>query len=196
MSQIKKASILFCMLLALAVFVSGCGDANPEAIFDFSDVHPAGWLPAEHVAAASADIASCTECHGEALDGGVAATPCTLCHLGSASEVHPLPWGDFAYSRHNSYVGANGTSSCANVYCHGAALGGVAESGPSCTSCHMGGVNSVHPTDWTDDVSHGIYVGLNGTISCATAACHGLDLMGVVESGPSCFNGSEAGCHP
>jgi len=188
--------MMFCVLLALAVAASGCGDANPEAVFGFDDAHPAGWLPAGHAAAASADTSSCTECHGTALDGGVSATACTTCHLGSPTEVHPLTWGFFAYSRHGDFVDANGTASCANVYCHGAALDGVVSSGPSCTSCHMGGVNSAHPTDWTDNISHGLYVGLNGTSSCATAVCHGPDLTGVIESGPSCFQGNNAACHP
>lgn len=252
MSQIKKAPVLFCILLSLAVFVSGCGDANPEATFDPDTGHPSGWLPAGHAARASAGIASCTECHGAALDGGISAVGCTTCHLGSATEIHPLGWGDFAYSRHGDYVEANGAVSCSNISCHGAnlegvagsgpsctschlgseseihplswgafayarhdefvgtdgttscengachgpALSGVEESGPSCTSCHLGGVNSVHPTDWSSLLSHGAYATTNGLSSCANGACHGRDLMGVTESGPSCLQGISAGCHP
>lgn len=117
-------------------------------------------------------------------DSGVS---CTSCHLGGVDSVHPTSWGELTYYYHAVYARANGTSSCANVNCHGATLEGVSGSGPSCTSCHMGGVNSVHPAAWNADITlHKPYVGTFGTSACATAVCHGSDLKGVYLSGPHC----------
>jgi predicted CxxxxCH...CXXCH cytochrome family protein len=77
--------------------------------------------------------------------------------------------------------------------CHGNDFsGGI--SGVSCTQCHIGGVNSVHPVSWGTGSqivpNHGAYVVSNGTTSCSNAYCHGSDLSGVTNSGPACAN-----CH-
>ena len=71
--------------------------------------------------------------------------------------------------------------------CHGSDyLGGI--SLVSCSSCHLGGTYSVHPTGWLGDAcsNHGSYALLNGTTACASTYCHGADLTGVTLSGPSC----------
>jgi hypothetical protein len=71
--------------------------------------------------------------------------------------------------------------------CHGSDFsGGI--SGVSCSQCHLGGVDSVHPADWGSNILtlHGAYVNLNGTGSCANAYCHGTQLQGVDQSGPAC----------
>lgn len=80
--------------------------------------------------------------------------------------------------------------------CHGTALdGGISR--VSCSSCHMGGATSVHPADWTPIFStHGPYVDTNGVDACANQYCHGTDLTGVENSGPSCDkNSGTGGCH-
>ena len=129
----------------------------------------------------------CSTCHGADLKGGISGVSCTSCHLGSPTSVHPADWVP-VYSMHDPYVETNGTGACANLYCHGASLTGVANSGPSCTSCHMGGVTEIHPAGWLGDAcsNHGSYAFINGTAGCANAACHGADLGGVSQSGPSC----------
>ncbi|MEJ2254040.1 MAG: hypothetical protein P8Y75_06700 [Nitrospirota bacterium] len=82
----------------------------------------------------------------------------------------------------------NGPEACANGACHGANLDGVTESGPACDSCHLGGDFSVHPLDWTGDITaHGDFVALNGSSTCANVVCHGRNLEGVLSSGISCF---------
>src|SRR3989339_324786 len=61
--------------------------------------------------------------------------------------------------------GADYKGGSANVSCHGAALTGISKSGPSCTLCHLGGVNSFHPTEWgtSPDLLHKDYVKVEGT---------------------------------
>ena len=189
MSQIRKTSLALGLLLLLFVSVlSGCGDSNSQANLDAtSGKHPAGWLPTGHKTAAQAHPETCTECHGSDFTGGISKIACTECHLGNQESVHPLQWGHFAYALHGSYVTINGTASCANALCHGTNLDGVGGTGPSCTSCHIGGPTSFHPVEWnTNFVLHGSYVGQNGTASCRNTACHGANLQGVFLSGPSC----------
>lgn len=80
--------------------------------------------------------------------------------------------------------------------CHGEELnGGIA--GVTCTQCHIGGAESVHPLDWQDTsatpngkVKHRWYVIQNGTVSCENQYCHGASLAGVTDSGNNC-----ADCH-
>ncbi len=131
-------------------------------------------------------------CHGADLNGVPGSGPsCTICHMGGVGSVHPLDWGDLTYVKHATYVATNGTAACSNINCHGADLSGVQGSGPSCTSCHLGGVFSVHPLDWDDNfLQHAIYVGSHGTSACSNVVCHGAQLQGVLLSGPSCFS-----CH-
>jgi hypothetical protein len=120
--------------------------------------------------------------------------------MGDQQNVHPLDWGYLAYAKHSDYVTQNGIASCNNVYCHGTSLTGVTSSGPSCSSCHLGGPMQVHPGSYTDKQTdfdnwatnttssnfHGTYVATNGVNSCENAVCHGTNLQGVTNSGESC----------
>jgi hypothetical protein len=187
MSQIRTTSLALGMLLVMVVVgLSGCGNSNSQSTFDAqSGQHPAGWVPTGHVVAAQVNILSCTECHSDDLTGGISRVPCTLCHLGNAFAIHPVQWGQYAYALHGPFATQNGTASCANVSCHGLNLEGA--TGPSCTSCHMGGTNSVHPLSWNADITlHAGYVSQNGTNACRNVVCHGANLQGVFLSGPSC----------
>jgi hypothetical protein len=196
MSQIKITSLVLGVLLSMAVLIlSGCGDRNSQSNFDAqSGTHPAGWLPTGHMVAAQLNILSCTDCHGDDFTGGISKVACTQCHLGNQQEIHPLQWGQFAYALHGSFAKLNGTTSCANALCHGTNLDGVGGTGPSCTSCHLGGPTSAHPADWNTaaDFSsgqlplHAQFVGANGTSACRNVVCHGANLQGVFLSGPSC----------
>jgi len=197
--QIIKTSLV--LALALLTFLgvlalSGCGDKNSDSDFSpDSGQHPAGWLPGGHAAAAQAHSSTCLPCHGTDLAGGISNVSCTTCHLGGPFNVHPLAWtqqGDFVYALHGGYVDQNGSAACANQFCHGTDLSGVAGSGPSCSSCHLGGPFSPHPLAWANDVTvHGGYVQQNGTFGppnqgCRNTACHGAQLEGVFLSGPAC----------
>jgi len=208
----KKYIMLLLLLAAVGIVAVGCGDSNPEATFDAvsgDQGHVPNWLPSKHADEASSDLSSCTECHGFDFSGGISELACTSCHLGSETEVHPLDWEAFSYARHDAFVEANGNTSCAVSSCHGAGLGGVEKSGPSCiTECHLGGLDAIHPPEWFDidggDIvdlvyfRHVKFVEENGTALCENAACHGAGdarqnippLSGVEESGPACLN-----CH-
>ncbi len=75
--------------------------------------------------------------------------------------------------------------------CHGSDLmGGISK--VSCTTCHLGGPADVHLAsynnyDWSQ-AGHGQYVVFsgNGATACRNVYCHGNDLKGVANSGPSC----------
>jgi hypothetical protein len=195
MSQISKQRVLPVLFFFLGLLmITGCSSSDTDTVFDPTVGHPDDWLPAEHAFVAAADLGSCTECHGADFEGGIANVACDDCHLGSELSVHPLEWDDNAAVLHDSYVQTNGNTSCAVSVCHGANLDGVPNSGPSCSGCHMGGVDSKHPQDWGDSafIPHRDYVKENGTSACANAACHGEDLTGVSGSGPGCFL---VGCH-
>jgi hypothetical protein len=194
MPSIKKPSLALALaLLALLglLSVAGCGDKNSYSTYD-PDIgqHPAGWLPAGHAPAALRAIDTCTQCHGQDLNGGISKVSCNLCHLGGPGHVHPVEWdihGHFGYALHGGYVQQHGAQACANIYCHGANLEGVAGSGPSCSSCHMGGPFEIHPQVWRNDITlHGGWVLQNGTAGCRNATCHGPQLQGVFLSGPGC----------
>ena len=201
MSRGRKTSLKPFLLLLLSAFLAaGCGgDSNstdfgtgPGTARPVSGIHPPGWLPDGHTPEAKANVQSCADCHGNDFAGGTTNIGCTQCHLGNQNSIHPTQWGTFAYALHGNYVKVNGTSSCANVTCHGANLNGVPGSGPSCTQCHMGGPNSKHPVEWNTNIKlHKDYVASNGSSSCRSSVCHGTDLKGVFLSGPSC-----GACHP
>jgi hypothetical protein len=193
MSQVKKATMLILPLLTSLLLTAGCSSPNAQSQFSANgQQHAADWLPAGHMTAAQADENSCTECHGSDFSGGISKVSCTGCHLGGVDSVHPVEWSGVTGTAHADYVTTNGNTSCANANCHGTTLSGVAGSGPSCTSCHLGGSDSVHPQDWGDLTyyKHSLYATANGTASCSNAGCHGPTLAGVTGSGPSCTS-----CH-
>ena len=104
---------------------------------------------------------------------------------------HPedwLPAGHMTAAR-------NDMASCQG--CHGADLkSGI--SGVGCTTCHMGGATtSIHLPAWSGTAilsQHGPYVRSNGFTECRNQYCHGNDLKGVANSGPSCASNT-TGCH-
>lgn len=202
MSQIRISSLASGLLLTLFVFtLSGCGDKNSLATFDSSTgkhVNPASWSLVPHKNAATANDEPCRECHGSDFKGGTSRVDCTTqCHLGDEKNVHPLIWGNSIDLLHAFYVTVNGTSRCGNASCHGTDLKGVASSGFSCTSCHIGDATHKHPlvgwsvSDFSIYSSHPAYVGVNTDTRCANAVCHGVNRDGAAPAtGPSCSS-----CH-
>lgn len=102
----------------------------------------------------------------------------------STSGKHPANWLPAGHS----VAAEENINGC--VECHGEDLtGGIAK--VSCVNvpgCHIGGATSAHPVLWGQlaYALHAGYVTTNGNASCATALCHGTDLLGVADSGPSC----------
>jgi len=188
MPPVRKISLTPFLLLLSGFLLAGCGDSNSQNNFDLvSGKHPANWLPAVHKTAATPNAETCAQCHGADYRGGISKIACTQCHLGDQNSIHPTAWGIYAYALHADYVNLNGTTGCANAYCHGPNLDGVGGTGPSCTQCHLGGINSFHPVAWNTNIRlHKGYVQANGDSSCRNDACHGANLQGVYLSGPAC----------
>jgi predicted CxxxxCH...CXXCH cytochrome family protein len=146
MSQIVKRSLAAIILASgLLAFLSGCGNTRNDIFDPETGKHKAGWLPEQHMLAATSGTTSlgapvpstdnCIACHGTDLLGGIAQVSCTDCHMGGPTAVHPMTW-DPVYLTHGPTASSDGTAACSNLYCHGPSLGGVASSGPACTTCH------------------------------------------------------------
>lgn len=144
--------------------------------------HPApAWVVADHKTAALTDNTVCQKCHGTNYLGGGSHIACNSCHMENQTKVHRLAWYPDVQLNHRAYALANGTSSCANQYCHGTNLTGVANSGPSCSTCHTwpftegacGTCHAIPPagTTFPDTAGrHAIHTGLGSYITCDT--CH------------------------
>lgn len=105
----------------------------------------------------------------------------TQAGLNPSSGKHEANW---LPALHKNTAKAN-ISECTG--CHGEDLqGGISK--VSCTRCHLGNGLSIHPVLWGNFAYafHAGYVNTNGNASCAVASCHGANLLGVANSGPSC----------
>ena len=169
------------VLLLLAGALSGCSGANDRSTFDADrGAHAADWLPAGHMTAANADLTGCGDCHGADFGGGISRLGCDRCHMGGATSVHPAGWVRDACYNHGAYSIAAGTAACANGYCHGVDLGGVAGSGPACTACHAmphtatcGSCHALPPATG----SHAVHMdsAVMATVVCGTCHSSGCD---------------------
>ncbi len=144
--------------------------------------HPApAWVVPDHKTQALTDSIICQKCHGTDYLGGGSHNACNSCHMENQTKVHRINWYPDVRFNHSAYAKANGTTSCSNVYCHGANLTGVTLSGPSCSTCHIWPLNladcaSCHGTPPTGAVfpniagRHSEHTALSTNIVCAT--CH------------------------
>jgi len=195
-----KIATYFCLTTVAFIAVVGCGEVNDDNVFSSSKDeghYQSDWLEVKHIKAATDDLESCTACHGEDLSGGISKASCTVCHIGDALSAHPLDWGDYSYSKHDDYIKdkgyVNALLSCNTAICHGTDWKG-GTTGPSCKTCHMGGIGLKHPTSdiviWAKGAnepdSHAAYVKNNGIDVCANKACHGEYLEGAEGTGMSC----------
>lgn len=179
MSSIKPSHVIGSALLALAL--GGCGDRNDKAVFSPESGHSSDWNVA-HKTAANADVASCTECHGASLDGGIVKVGCF--------STPRMSYNGFACHSTNPMVNINCTS------CHGATPNGtaapnragahakhVALPGVTCATCHDGSgfgtathgkviTVSALPNSFKAKVSTSFgYDAADGT--CSGVICHG-----------------------
>ncbi len=202
MSPMNRIVLLGALILAGMLTLGGCGSstANSQAPFnEATEQHPAGWLPSGHAQAAKADPASCIECHGSDLSGGISRVSCMTCHLnGSPFELTNCtschgnpPTGTVAPNRaaaHNTDTG------------HFAAQVKLPD---GCNTCHSGaGTGTMNHDNGVVDVSLlNSYSAKSGTIAynadgtCSNVSCHGGQttpawLTGTVDVNNQCLT-----CH-
>ncbi len=120
-------------------------------------------------------LASCQTCHGEDLKAPQNGKTCFSCHPSYPHQkISATDWG--TYEGHGSYSLSHSKEEC--LLCHGTDLKGGAHSETSCFSCHT---PYPHLTGWVNPLGqpqgHGIFVEVSGSASCATARCHGINLI-------------------
>lgn len=119
-------------------------------------------------------------CLGAALALGGCGDQNSRAVFGTETGKHPAGWVPTGHR-----VAAQASAdSCRD--CHGANLdGGI--SLVACSRCHPESPFDVHPLAFGDlaYARHAGFVAVNGTASCAIAACHGTDLLGGAAA-PSC----------
>jgi predicted CxxxxCH...CXXCH cytochrome family protein len=151
----------------------GCGTPNDQAVFDpDTQKHIDAWLWSGHAPAAQGNIASCTECHGEDLQGGMSGVACSTCHLNGLSAMTGCtschgkpPTGTNAPNRRGAHTAHNALPIIANV----------------CDTCHSGaGSNaSKHYNGAVDTQILSTYnaasgaAALNTDGTCSNVSCHG-----------------------
>lgn len=120
-------------------------------------------------------FSSCQNCHGMDLKTMKAGRNCFSCHQSYPHQfVSSAQWQDF--EGHGIYALTNTMTEC--KMCHGADYRGTTWNNVSCFSCH----NSYpHLPGWVvpqvEIQAHWEYVSTNGTTSCATERCHGVNLV-------------------
>ena len=194
----QRSFVIVLSLIALSVLF-GCSSQNSQTAFNpDKGKHGTSWLPAGHSTAAvsgnagnvsassAAPGAACTECHGADLTGGISGVSCTKCHLGGPASIHPADW-DPIYGTHGPYANTNGTTACANQYCHGTSLQGASGSGPACTTCHSWPYNAASVTC---GACHSIPP--SGTASPNIAGRHAQHATSNVASCDVCHKGASA----
>ena len=138
MSPVMNISIRGLLAILALLALSACGDSNGDTFPRDTGKHPENWVLSGHkVKALNNGVDSCFECHGENGVGGISNVPCSNCHLGGPTSLHPLAWGSGPVNvtnNHGAYLVNNSIDSCASVYCHGVNLEG--SSGPACVACH------------------------------------------------------------
>ncbi|MDX1763529.1 MAG: cytochrome c3 family protein [bacterium] len=100
MSQINRNILIPFIACLLATLISACSSGsggsgaifNPEGSGGSGGGHPSGWLNRNsgnfHADAYLRDVGSCTECHGPALQGGIAQVGCYAANRGNVA-CHP-----------------------------------------------------------------------------------------------------------
>ena len=150
-----------------------------------------------------AGTAKCEKGQGTNLNTVKKGQACFTCHLSFPHDKFSSPAVWKNVEGHGNYILNMGSETEENIkecrMCHGVNYEGGNRGQPPCFLCHVSyphlktqvgtGTTAV---PWKDKTRHGSYVNANGTTSCATANCHGTNLIPEVNvtRGPSC-----AGCH-
>lgn len=139
---------------------------------------------------------TCKLCHGEDLKKSIKGLNCNSCH-GSYPHSANSNWGQ--YEGHGLYTLSHSMEECQT--CHGTDYQGGERGNPSCFSCHK---PFPHNDGWYETPmngkkqGHGLYVENNGTTTCATANCHGVNLVPTpgTSQGPNCTTCHQPYPHP
>lgn len=114
---------------------------------------------------------------------------CFSCHITYPhTKFSATEWKN--YEGHGKSILDEGTDKTECFMCHGSSdLTGGPRGQNFCFECHASYPHL--PADWRTPQGHGAYVNARGSTSCATARCHGENLVADQRSrGPSC-----SGCH-
>lgn len=128
---------------------------------------------------------SCQPCHGTDLKTKEGGRNCFSCHPAFPHSFFNSQWA--TYAGHGAYTLGATRTEC--QLCHGTDYKGGIFNTPSCFGCHPA---YPHLEGWypavTGALAHWDYVSQNGTTSCATQYCHGVDLTPTadVTQGPDC----------
>jgi len=204
MSPIANYKALGFILCGFIATIAACSSPNTKSILDpETGKHSANWI-VDHRITFLKDQATCTECHGSDLKGGISGVSCfsasfggMTCHANGPSG-HPAGWaspdshGAAAKSAPDAAT-TKGFSTC--QACHGNNFsGGLAQA--SCFTCH--GVNAPHPpAPWRGGAR--THTTTNTANAPVCGLCHwGGQLVGVYAplppgAQPGCFNGTL--CH-
>lgn len=132
------------------------------------------------------DTKNCSECHGEAFQGGNSKVSCYTCH---STFPHKAEWMDESSDQfHGAFVQNNDWDTKACGSCHGEDFKG-GSTGVSCYDCHA---IFPHPANWLNSDSeefHGHVLRNNDWDVSSCATCHGNDFQGG-ETKVSCYT-----CH-
>ncbi|NVN98921.1 MAG: CxxxxCH/CxxCH domain-containing protein [Geobacteraceae bacterium] len=184
MSQINIGK--FIGILLLTASLSACGDASTNSQVSQTMPHPSGWTTSHK----SANLASCVECHGEDLGGGISRISCMsptavsgfICH---ATNPVNNPVGCISCHGADPY-GPYGSTAPNRKFAHSKHTLLI----PACKSCHpnagsgtpnharataTGGVRSafVHITSSYKAKSYLSYGYNQSTGTCSGVSCHG-----------------------
>jgi len=174
---------------------AGCGTPNDQAAFDAdTQKHIADWVWAKHAPAAQADLASCKECHGEDLQGGMSSVSCDTCHvngmtaLSGCTSCHGKPpVGITAPNRRGAHTTHNSAPSIRNQcdICHSGAGSG--------TPMHANGAADVAMT--SSYSSNSGAAGRNTDGTCTNVSCHGGQTTPVWSTGTIDVSTQCQSCH-
>jgi predicted CxxxxCH...CXXCH cytochrome family protein len=184
--------ITIAFLMAACFALSGCGTANDQApALSSSNTHPGDWRSA-HRSAYRQNPASCTECHGTDLKGGITKIGCSTasCHAGEHGPrgiIHPVPYkGTIDLNKTHGSFAKKDLTICQDCHATPGSTGSnprfnlpyeTLPNGCETSGCHDQKKGQGHPIPWD---THGT----SGNQANACTLCHGANFEG--GSGRSC----------
>ena len=145
----NKNLILFAVVLAAALGMSGCSDLKtdlPSPVAPGVQVHRSEWIDTSsagfHGKVVDADhgnVQECLKCHGLDYRGGFSGISCVKCHQDKGASLHGRGWISTASANfHGNAIRAANWDMRSCQACHGTLYDG-GKVGVSCRDCHTGG---------------------------------------------------------